>query len=353
MNTQILGMTVLFLFATIASSAEVAEGESAPRAEIAVAVKESVFQGPELDLVLIPRTSRAFGVNPVGGSILQVRRLDGKPDIALDVGPLVAHQDTDLRMVGGFVVLKDGYLVSGTSRVGPERQRHAALMHFDSTGQVEGIHDMGSVDGWRRFLVAGTELPDGRLLLIWNARDSTAIPARHRRVYASLHDKDLKQLRIVLPAVTIPATRPDFITALRTSAVEVFGDEVWIVDALTGRIAVVTLDGEVRRELGFGQPESGWLLRGWMPSADGIHVLANNMEDQLSGPVLRTLSWSGQEVARKELPFGAMTALFPRVDGKPVAVVNDRMFEATATPPFNFRLAEVELSSPPKPGSER
>ena len=353
MSTHTLGVMLLFLIAAITSGAQVAEAESVTQAEIAVGVKDSIFDGRDVDLVRIVRTSRAIGLNPVGNTILRVRRLDGQTDVALDVAFLVAHQDTDLRTIGGFVVRKNGYLVGGITRGGPDGKRTSTLMHFDSAGKVVRIDNLGPLDGWRRVLVTGTELPDGRLLLIWSTRDSTAIPEGHRRVYASLHDKDLKQLRTVLPAATIPLRRPASNTAQRSSAVEVFGDEIWIVDALTGRIAVATLDGEIRRLLEVGHPGSGWLLVGWMPAAEGVHVLVENLEDRLSGPILKTLSWSGQEVARTEVPFGAMIALFPRVDGKPVAVVTDRMFEATAAPPFSYRLAEVELSSPSIPEAER
>jgi hypothetical protein len=354
MSTHTLGAMLLFLIAAITSGAQVAEAESVPQAEIAVDVKESVFEGRDADLTRMSRTSRAIGLNPVDDSILRVRRLDGQTDVALDVAFLVAHQETALRGISSFVVLRDGYLVGGMSRGGRSDGRLiSSLMRFDSAGHVVRIENLGPIDGWWRILVTGTELPDGRLLLIWNARDSTAIPEGHRRVYASLHDKDLKQLRTVLPAATIPLRRPASNTAQRSSAVEVFGDEIWIVDALTGRIAVATLDGEIRRLLEVGHPGSGWLLVGWMPAAEGVHVLVENLEDRLSGPILKTLSWSGQEVARTEVPFGAMIALFPRVDGKPVAVVTDRMFEATAAPPFSYRLAEVELSSPSIPEAER
>lgn len=353
MSKHIRWAMLLFLIAAITAGAQVAEAESVTRAEIAVGVKDSIFDGRDVDLVRIVRTSRAIGVNPVGDTILRVRRLDGQPDVALDVAFLVAHQDTDLRTIGGFVVRKNGYLVGGITRGGPNGKRTSALMHFDSAGKVARIDNLGPLDGWRRVLVAGTELPDGRLLLIWSTRDSAAIPQGHRRVYASLHDKDLRQLRVVLPAATIPLRHPASNTAQRSSAVDIFDDEIWIVDALTGRIAVATLDGEIRRLLEVFQPGSGWLLVGWMPAADGVHVLLEDLGDRLSGPILKALSWSGKEVARKEVPLGAMSALFPRVDGKPLAVVTDRMFEATATPPFSYRLAEVELFSPSTPEAER
>lgn len=267
-----------------------------------------------------------------GHRYLYARSLDGAPEVALKVTPPLVDNGAPFSLI----VTSRGFLVSGYIRQEEGDRLKTVVLRFDRRGRPTDIFSFGS-RGYNLHVVAGAELPDGRLAILWKGVRS---PAGKLEVGITLFDENLRPLRDLVPAEEIPRSQPNIITRQLRSAVRWLGEQIWVVDAITGRVILLTANGELRRTLRVGLEQDNETILGWAPATDGVHVLLTfGMERPLlaaeatSAPPcwqqrLVTLAWDGREVASHHLrsdrlPHPSCTEelalwMFPDTDGSQV-----------------------------------
>lgn len=230
---------------------------------------------------------------------LYARPIGGGQEVALRIFPPLA----DNSMPFALVVTSRGFLVSGYRKREGEDRLQTVTLRFDRSGRLQDIYAFGS-RGYTLHVAAGDELPDGRLVMVWVG---TRSPTGKLEVGAGLFDPDLKPLKDLVPALQLSRSESNVITRLTRCAVRRLGDHVWVVDALAGRIMLLSLEGELLHTVQAGLPGSNETIVGWAPASNGVHLLLIRGMELPANPAgrppdppcwqqrLLTLGWDGRE----------------------------------------------------------